>query len=264
MIDKNVVEATAKIEQGRYANGSEVLGPDWCPVNKYGTGTVIDPKTGEVVEVKPDSFVSPYAYKFVISITDKPVFFDQIKDLDPDLRVTKGMYMIKYVPRTSKDYKKGRPWKIGQDLLRWDIRVSGPKYWHEICRKVPELAWIERNSMLTDELFDLAARHPGMTFWFSVDWVKYVQKIEAQCGFKTLTPLVSYKCSVEKFKNIYKDKCATIRYFNDILKEVNDVEASDAVQKEMQDTSGELYTRSRIRDPKTGRILKVNKDSEEE
>lgn len=224
----------------------------------------------EEIEVSEYAFVSPYAYKYALRMDEKPVYWDQILDLDPNLRMTKGLYMIKYVPKASKDHRKGRPYKIGQDLIRWDIRVSGPTEWHELCSRVPELKWLERNSTLTDELFELAVQHPGMALWFSVDWVRYAAKLraeyEAENGSESVLrePFVSRKCSVQDYKDVYKaqDKTVLIRYYNDILSEINEVEKLDAVQNEMREACGEGYDRSRklARDPVTGRFINKKKE----
>lgn len=215
---------------------------------------------GEEVEISEHAFVSPYAYKYALRLDDKPVNWNQIFNLDPALRMTKGVYMIKYVPKGSKDHRKGRPWKIGQDLIRWDIRVSGPKEWHELAKRVPEIGWLERNSTLNDRMFDLAVRHPGMSFWFSVDWIGYEDKLQAQSKSVLKKPFVSRKCSVAEYRDKHKakDKAVLIRYFNDILKEVNEVEKLPSVQEEMLTYANEGYDRSRKcpRDPVTGRFIK--------
>lgn len=69
---------------------------------------------------------------------------------------------------------------IGQDLIRWRVMVSGPAHWKKLSEKVPELGWIDRNSTLSKELFNLAAQHPGMNFYFTVDWVRYADMIRAK------------------------------------------------------------------------------------
>ena len=217
--------------------------------------------------------VSPLAYKYIVRLDDNPVDWDQVKALDPNLRVTKGMYMIKYTPKTSGDYKKGRPWKIGQDLIRWDIRVSGPQHWHKLCEKLPELGWLERNSTLTDYMFGLAARHPGMSFIFTVKWEEYEKQLQEKSISVLKTPLqsgfVSRKCSFKEYEEVYKaqDKAMLIRYLSDVLSEVQEVESSQAVQEEMFKATGETcITREQYikghggvhqpKDPLTGRFIK--------
>lgn len=234
------------------------------PYSKYLGMKMLD--KGQEVEINANSAASPYTYKYICRMDDKPVVWSQIRDLDPMLRATKGLYMIKYTPVHSKDYRKGRPFKIGQDLIRWDVRVSGPKEWHELCKRVIEFGWLERNSTMTDDWFRFAKAHPGMTFWFTVDWVRYEQVLNAQSDTVLERPFGSRKASVEEYRTKLKaqDKAVLIRYFNDVLTEINEVEALDTVQNEMMKEAGEGYDRSRKcpRDPVTGRF--INKKQEEE
>lgn len=229
-------------------------------IRQMRNGIYTDRETGEDVEVSEKSPVSPYAYKYIARMDDTPVNWDQIFNLDPMLRTTKGVYMIKYTPYHSKDYRKGRPFKIGQDLIRWDIRVSGTEEWHELCKRVPELGWLERNSYLTDNMFALAKKHPGMSLWFSVKWDEYEAKLQEQSHTVLENPFVSRKCSITEYKDKYKakDKAVLIRYFHEILKEVNEVEKLPSVQEEMLTNANEGYDRSRKcpRDPVTGRFIK--------
>ncbi len=60
--------------------------------------------------------------------------------------------------------------------------VSGPAHWHCLARRVPEFGWIDRNSTLTNRLFAIAKKHPGMNFYFTVDWVRYADMIEAKAA----------------------------------------------------------------------------------
>ena len=109
-----------------------------------------------------------------------------------------------------------------------------------------------------------------MALWFSVDWVRYATKLraehEAEYGSESVLekPFVSRKCSVQDYKDVYKaqDKTVLIRYFNDILSEINEVEKLDAVQNEMREACGEGYDRSRKcpRDPVTGRFINKKKE----
>ena len=262
-MSSSVINAAARIEQNQELNGSQNQ-KKVKKIYELLDGVARD-KYGNVVEVNAFSSASPYAYKYTVDLRDRPVIWDQIQNLDPNLRMTKGFYMIKYTPRNSPDRKKGRPWKIGQDLIRCDIRVSGKAHWAALCERVPELDWLRRNSTLSDEMFDLAVQHPGMTLWFTVDWVRYCNKLRAQSESEAVQrqPLVARKVSVADYKKIAdKDNNAIMcRYFNDILAEVNDAERLPAVQKEMIAADGEVYNRSRKnnKDPKTGRFIKKEK-----
>lgn len=265
--------SAARIEANQQMNGSHNLRPE------QNVKCVPSKDQDKRDEVNALTFVSPLAYKLILNLDEIPVTKRMIKNLNPKLRVTKGIYMIKYVPKTDKRYKKGRPWVIGQDLIHMGIYVSGPKHWNSLCDKIPELNWIRRNSTLTDEWFDTVARYPGMSFWFCIDWPRYEAKIVANAGSGSVTdtvhkselnPLGAYKCSAEEYRKHYKDKTATLRTLADVLHDVQEVEMLPAVQEEMIAATGESdVTRKQYikgmggvnqpKDPLTGQFIKKEK-----
>ena len=268
----NIIAGAARTEFLQELNGNEIKN-NGKGSYQYHEGVYTDKKNGVVVEVNKDAPISPYSYKYIIDLREKPVNWAQIENLDPNIRSTKGFYMIKYTPRGSGDYKPGRPFKIGQDLLRWDIRVSGKKAWHMLCSKIPELHRLARNSTLSDRMFDLAVKHVGMTFWFSIDWVRYEDKLEAQIEKEAKAEteaedeyanrhkvFVSRKCSADIYKGLEgTDKKIVLRNRSEVLAEINAVETSPSVQKEMKANTGETFMRAvntLKRDPKTGRYIK--------
>ena len=275
-----VVASVARIEQNMKLNGSQdpQENPNMPYIPDAETGKGLKPGEG----VSALTFVSPLAYKVIIHLQDKRVSQDMIQNMDQNLRVTKGCYMIKYIPKTNSKYKKGRPWCIGQDLIRMGIYIGGWRHWNYLCDRIPELDWIRRNSTLTQRWFDIAAKHPGMSFWFTVDWPGYESKLAAQpepvsvqkteSGHEP-APFVAHKCSGEEYRKHYKDKCATLRVLGDVLREVQEVEELPTVQKEMLDNAGETgitreqYIKGRggnhqPKDPATGRFLKKNQMEE--
>lgn len=246
----DTIISNAKIDKIHQYSGSE-LNYDSPPLLK------IRQNKGKDLDINAQDYVSPYSYKLLIRLDEEPVFFEEIKSLDPQVRVTRGFYCIRYNTKTDRNYRKGRPWQIGQDLIRMSIKVSGPTHWHYLCDRIPELKWIDRNSTFSDRLFDIAARHPNMTFWFGIDLPRYVDMLEQKAGGRIDTPFVAFKCSKEKYEKVYKNKQARIRAYGDVLKELNDVERLEDVQAEMIAATGEGYDRSRKcpRDPKTGRLI---------
>lgn len=261
-----IIGGAARVEHNQELNGNPVKGQHKTR-RQFFNGTMRDSETGEDVEVSAFAPVSPYAYKYPLRLDDAPVDWAQIMSLDPQLRMTKGLYMIKYVPQHSKDFRKGRPYKIGQDLIRWDVRVSGPKEWKELCARIPEFGWIDRNSTLRTGLFKIAKQHPGMAFWFTVDWIRYKNKLVKKAKSSSVQiekPFVARKSSLAEYKEIAKtqDKEVMLRYFNDVLTEVNEVEALPTVQREMIRETGSAYDRSRkvAHDPVTGRFQKKKED----
>lgn len=273
MSNQDVIKATAKVDMDHAYHGNDCKLHTGMNYYDYRNGKMF--LNSEVVEINRQSCMSPLVYKFALRLDEKPVSWDDIKALDPMLRTTKGLVMIKYTPKHSKDYRKGRPFKIGQDLIRWDIRVSGKKEWHELCDRIPELNRLRNNSTLSDKMFDLAVMHPGMTFWCNVDWVKYYNKLQAQTQEKLDRPFVSRKVSVQEYKDIYKkgDKAIMLRTLNHIIKEVQAVETLPAVQREMKKATGEVAVTNPQnlkgapvmceRDPKTGRFTKRRDDLDE-
>lgn len=265
-----VVASVARIEQNVALNGSQNRLLD------TNLKTIPAKEVEKRDEVSALAFVSPLAYKMTIHLHDQRVTFDMIQNMDQNLRVTKGLYMIKYIPKTNSKRKKGRPWCIGQDLIHMGIYVSGPKHWNYLCDRIPELDWLRRNSTLTKEMFDYAVQQPGMSFWFTIDWPRYMAKLESQSVSESVqragpgsepAPFVGYKCSGEDYRKHYKDKCATLRVLGDVLKEVQEVEEMPSVQEEMLENTGETgitreqYIKGRggnhqPKDPVTGRFLK--------
>jgi len=265
-----VIASVARIEQNVYLNGAE---KEQKPEQFK---TIPAEEVGARDGVSALTFVSPLAYKVIVHLQDKRVTYDMIHSMDQNLRVTKGLYMIKYIPKTDKRRKKGRPWCIGQDLIRMGIYVGGRRHWNYLCDRIPELDWLRRNSTLTERMFDIAAMQPGMSFWFTIDWCGYEAKLAAQpepvsvqsAGPDTeYAPFAAYKCSAEEYRKHYKDKCATLRVLGDVLREVQEAEELPAVQQEMLDNTGETgitreqYIKGRggvhqPQDPITGRFLK--------
>lgn len=270
-----LVRSVAKMEQCQKLHGSQRAEKpkDYNKVPEKGLE-----ERGE--EISALTFVSPLAYKVLIHLHEKRVTQDMIQNMDQNLRVTKGMYMIKYISKKSKDYKKGRPFTIGQDIIRMGIHVAGPRHFHYLCDKVPELNWIRHNTHYEDGLFDIAAMQPGIPIWFSIDWCGYAAKLASQPGPEFgskqgvgSAPFAAYKCSGESYRKHYKDKCATLRTLSDVLREVQDTEELPSVQKEMLEATGETgitreqYIKGRggvhqPQDPVTGRFLKKNKEEE--
>lgn len=273
-----LVASVARMEQNVRLNGGQnpQENPNMPNIPDAEVGKGLKPEEG----VSALTFVSPLAYKVIIHLQDKRVSYDMIQNMDQNLRVTKGLYMIKYIPKTDKRRKKGRPWCIGQDIIRMGIYVGGYRHWNYLCDRVPELDWLRRNSTLTERMFDIAAMHPGMSFWFSVDWPRYVDKLEAQPKPVSVQRaeteheanlLGAYKCSAEEYRKHYKDKRATLRVLGDVLKEVQEAEELPAVQEEMIENTGETgmtreqYIKGRggvhqPKDPVTGRFLKKKKE----
>ena len=82
-----------------------------------------DPKND--AEINAGDLVHPFQHRSVISLMDRVLTWDNVKNLDPDVRLTRGYYYLVYRPKTSARYKKGRPFCIGQDMVRWNLMLAG-------------------------------------------------------------------------------------------------------------------------------------------
>ena len=170
--------------------------------------------------ITENAFISPTAYNYIIDLQDKPVSAQNFKNKDPNIRGTRGLYSIKYIPTTDKKYKEGLHYQIGQDLIRWRVLCSGYPMWKALAKRIPELGWIDRNSTLASGLFGIAKCHPGMTVWFTIDWITYADKIMAEAEKNGIDinrkPLVAYKCSQSEYVNEFSGKeLADIKEYND-------------------------------------------------
>ena len=225
--------------------------------------------------INPDDLVHPYATKSVISITDRVLVWDNIQNMDPDVRLTKGTYFIKYYPKTSRKYKKGRPFQIGQDLVRWSLKISGYSEWKALCKVIPELAWIDRHTHLDPFLFNIARMHPNIWFSFSVDWCEYVKMLLDKANAEGISlvdknsPLIAFRPSKADYEKKYKGKAAfTPKSNKDYAQEIHDIEHDPVIKAEMFAETGHTIDdvlsvqenldlhRCTTHDPKTGRFVK--------
>ncbi len=158
--------------------------------------------------VTEKQFVCEPVYFYLVSIEDKPVTKERFLRYDSDLRFTKGAYSIQYVPKNSYRSRKNFPYLIGQDLLRLRVYVSGPRHWGCLCKRIPELGWLHRNSTLKDEYFAIAKKHPGLVIKFGVDFSKYCGTIESRAEAEGIDidhkPLFTYAWN-NSVKEEYKD-----------------------------------------------------------
>jgi hypothetical protein len=178
-------------------------------------------------------------YFYIVNIYDKPVSLQEFKSFNPDIKATRGMYTIQYIPLCDKVRNPKFPYLIGQDLVRLRVTVSGPKHWDMICTRVPELGWVKRNSTLTGEMFRIAKMHPGLVLRFGIDFPKYCKKIEKAAEELGIDidhkPLVCYQWSKktgEKYKDI---ELAPVKTKADYLSALLETEQSKTVQSEIKE-----------------------------
>lgn len=149
----------------------------------------------------------PTFRKHLVRLDDEPVSLHAFTNFDPAVCATAGWYNIIYVPKSSKRYVKGKPYIIGQDLVRLRVTVSGYSHWCCLAKRIPELGWIKRwCPQLQAKLFGLAKRHPGMNFYFSPDWITYADMIMDKAKKQGIdidgAPFVTYMTTIEKLKKL--------------------------------------------------------------
>ena len=179
------------------------------------------------VETSQNIFTPGKVYSYIVSIYDNPISLADFKQLKPEIRCTHGFYTLQYIPAGSVKRNPKFPYLIGQDLVRIRVTVSGPKHWGALCSRIPELAWIKRNSTMTDALFAVAKKHPGLVLRFGIDFVKYCDKItnRAKEIGKDIDnkPLVTYQWSADKVPNVNGVITHnTKETYADILRELRD------------------------------------------
>ena len=171
----------------------------------------------------------PFFVNKIVSLKDEPVSLETFTNFDPSIRQTGGFYQIIYNPTTSIFHVKNKPFFIGQDLIKMKVSVSGVRHWKCLCQRIPELAWIERNSTLTDQMFANAKKHPGMPLYFSVDWDRYIAMIEQKAEEQGIDidhkALVVYSASRARAKEINEShKLAPTRTKKDVADILNEVD----------------------------------------
>ena len=193
----------------------------------------------EDVTATKAEFVCEPRYYYLVSLDEKPVTKERFLRSDSDLRFTKGAYSIQYIPLRGKERNPKFPYLIGQDLVRLRITVSGPKHWGCLCERIPELKWIKRNSTMTDYLFHVAKKHPGLVIKFGINFEKYCETIEHKAEEEGIDidhkPLFSYQWNSkvkEELKQV--DVSGWQKTKADYAEVLSEIEQSRTVQSEIK------------------------------
>ena len=232
-----------------------------------------DPKND--AEINAGDLVHPFQHRSVISLMDRVLTWDNVKNLDPDVRLTRGYYYLVYRPKTSALYKTGRPFCIGQDMVRWNLNVSGYRMWKALCKQMPEFAWIDRHTHLDPFLFNIARMHPGITFAFCVDWGEYVRMLLTKAKEQGLSiedmdgkPLLAHVPSKKMYMEKYRGKKALLLTRDDYTQTIFGVEHDDEIKSEMYSETGQTIDdviepcNRCAHDPKTGRFISKKQQQE--
>lgn len=156
------------------------------------------------------SVLQPLPYYKLVRIDEEPIIMDDLKSFEPTLRATKGYYSIQYVPlKSTRVNSKRCRYLIGQDLVQMRISVSGPYHLKVLADRVPEIRWLLRNTTFHMGMFEVAKRHPGMPFPFTIDYYRYEEMLiekAAKKGIELKKPFVTfYYANQEGYYEKYKD-----------------------------------------------------------
>jgi len=138
-------------------------------------------KIAELVLVE-DRLTKCHQWRLCVSLQYKPIteydYYNAPK-IRPDIRTTSGIYYIKYVPRCDRWRVLAFPYVFVNDITNKRIVVSGPEHLKALANEIPEIRFILDNSSYDDELFNIAAMHPGIKIPFCLDSINYCKKIIA-------------------------------------------------------------------------------------
>ena len=168
-------------------------------------------------------------YTYLVSIDETPITLSDFKRLKPNIRSTRGAYTLQYIPMGSMYRNPKFPYLIGQDLVRIRVTVSGPKPWAAMCSRIPELAWLKRNSTLSDAMFSIAKMHPGLTLRFGIDFVKYCDKITKKAEELGIDidhkPLVTYQWGADSVPVVEDGELLPVKTKEDYAKELDEAQS---------------------------------------
>lgn len=194
---------------------------------------------GDLSGTTESEFACEPVYHYIVSIEDKPVTKERFMRFDSDIKITKGMYSIQYIPLRSYKRNPKFPYLIGQDLVRLRVTVSGPRHWGCLCKRIPELGWVKRNSTLTDYMFSVAKKHPGLIIKFGINYEKYCKTIEERAEKEGIDidhkPLFTYAWDNKTKSDIASVNISGWKKDKDYYqKELEEVEHSSTVLEEIK------------------------------
>lgn len=160
----------------------------------------------ELVEKCP---IQPFSPRHLVCLEEEPICEKDLFAKTKFIVATKGNYGIAYNTVQKQIKNKSKPFFIYTDLLGFHkLCVSGPVHLKALSSRIPELAWMLRNTNFDFGLFALAKMHPGTQFDFTVNWVKYSDMINAKAKANGIDndnkPYVAYKCNYDDYEKKYK------------------------------------------------------------
>ena len=187
-------------------------------------------RSGDGVEGFSQNLFTPgHQYIYLVSVHDAPISLADFHSLKSDIRATRGLYTIQYIPAGSKFRNAKFPYLIGQDLVRIKVLVSGPQHWDAMCDRIPELDWIKRNSTLTYDMFAIAKKHPGLVLRFGINFSKYCSTIESRAEELGIDidhkPLVIYQWGASDCPRVEGASLDPVKTKQDYIKEIEEARA---------------------------------------
>lgn len=151
-------------------------------------------------------------YNKVVRLTEEPIVLDPSTNILPrDCRTTNGWFTVVYNPEGSPKRVRGKPYTIGQDLVRGRFCVSGLKHLKALASRIPEFAFLLKWSYFDPTLFKIAKQHPGVAFSFNFKWGEYADMIEKKAeamgidiDHKPFFMYITKKEEMDKLREKYK------------------------------------------------------------
>lgn len=120
-----------------------------------------------------------FAARLFISLNNEILKENEDLATNPDVKMTNGNYYVKYGWCRNRR-EEDRKFVIVSDLFSYHGRVRFYD-WKDFCRMAKtdkEVRWIKENTTISEELFKIAKDHHWQNLPFSVDWVKYKNKLK--------------------------------------------------------------------------------------
>lgn len=135
----------------------------------------------EVISKTAKAGLQIHAY---LSLQDRAHKMGELPTTDPNFRFTNFTYYVKYKKSANKSFKY-KPFLISADIINTfggAIRVSGYSEFLKLGETNPEIGWLVRNTIHSEELFELARRNYHIPIMLAFDAVKYAKKVLANEG----------------------------------------------------------------------------------
>lgn len=103
---------------------------------------------------------------------------------EPNFRYTNLLYHVKYKPSANKAFKD-KPYLITSDILLKTSQIIRVRDYADFVRRSEmneEVAWLYRNTIHSEALFDLAKDNPGLYIPMYFNVVEYAKKVAVNEG----------------------------------------------------------------------------------